>query len=194
MLRPDYPARMTDTLTETCPGCGAVLPLSQGPTHRYIGASASCWERYSMLNGLADPMVFVDSFNGLVVDAYAAQHVGTPSDQSIQSVAVHLLTLYGVILQGVSPDQALWLRQRALRPGQPEKHDRFTWLTPPDFSNGPRIVDIETAEPLKRAAACRAYIQQVWSAWSHTPHLPTLATWYQTYVVGDRIGSEEEKA
>ncbi len=194
MLRADYSARMTHEPTETCPGCGAVLPLSTGPIHRYIGASASCWERYAMLNGGGHPAIFLDPFNSLLVDAYAAQHVGTPSDQSIQSVAVHLLTLYGVILEGVAPDQALWLRQRALRPGRPEKHARFAWLTPPDFGGGPRVIDVEAAEPLQRAAACRAYIQQVWSAWSRTPHLPTLAAWYATYISAERIGLEGKQA
>lgn len=176
---------MTEPDLETCPGCGAVLPRSTGPVHRYIGASASCWEVYATLNGIGDPAVFLDPFNGLLVDAYAAQHVGVPSDQSIQSVAVHLLTLYGVILQGVSPEQALWLRTRAVRPGPIDKHARFAWLEPPDFTAGPRVIDVVNAEPQRRAAACRAYIAQVWSAWSRTPHLPTIAAWYERYILDE---------
>lgn len=194
MLRADYADRMSQEPTETCPGCGAVLPLTTGPVHRYLGASASCWERYATLTGVGEPAIFLDPFNGLLVDAYGAQHVGTPSDQSIQSVAVHLLTLYAVILEGVAPDQALWLRRRVLRSGIPEKHARFVWLTPPDFSLGPRNIAIEAAEPLQMAVACRAYIQQVWSAWSRTEHLPTLAHWYQAYVTAEKIGPERSPA
>jgi hypothetical protein len=53
--------------------------------------------------------------NVLIGDAYAVQHSGTPSAQAIQSVAVHLLTLYGVFRRGVAPDKALWIRQRRLQ-------------------------------------------------------------------------------
>jgi hypothetical protein len=30
-----------------CPGCGALFPDFEGPTHRYIGASAGCWALFN---------------------------------------------------------------------------------------------------------------------------------------------------
>lgn len=101
---------------ETCYGCGAALPPFDGPTHRYIGASAACWDLFSRLLHGGEPPLAPAPLNALLLDAYAVQHAGTPSPQAIQSVAVHALTLFGVLERGVAPDQALWLRQRILRP------------------------------------------------------------------------------
>ena len=51
----------------------------------------------------------------LLADAYAAQHPGVPGPQAIQSVAIHLLVLEGVFNRGVAPENAQWVRRRALR-------------------------------------------------------------------------------
>ncbi|HLF87607.1 MAG TPA: DUF5946 family protein [Anaerolineales bacterium] len=83
--------------TLSCPGCRALLPDIDGPTHRYIGASPACWGIYTALTGGGEPPMAPAPSNTLIVDAYAAQHPGTPSPQSIQSVAVHLIALYGVL-------------------------------------------------------------------------------------------------
>ena len=99
---------------ESCPNCRALLEPFDGPTHRYLGASAACWALYSALN-VGEPPVTSTPYNALMVDAYAAQHYGEPSPQAIQSVAVHLLALYGVLEQGQSVEQAIWLRTRPLR-------------------------------------------------------------------------------
>lgn len=31
------------TASAPCPGCGALVPSSDGPTHPYLGASPGCW-------------------------------------------------------------------------------------------------------------------------------------------------------
>ena len=119
---------------EPCPGCGALYPPSEGATHPYIGASAGCWALHGPMSAgqqpderlLAESRVpsrpvrhgaAASAARGasLLVDAYAAQHPGVPSPQSIQSVAVHLLTLHGVLRRGLDPSRALWIRLRAVR-------------------------------------------------------------------------------
>lgn len=176
------------TITETCPDCGAVLPKFDGPTHRYLGASASCWALYAALSGGGEPPIAPGPLNALLIDAYAAQHPGTPSNQAIQSVAVHLLTLYGVLERGVSIDRAVWLRTRPLRAGARPKHSRFVWLTPPSFANTLKVADIVAAPtPTARAARLSEYVRSVWSAWRQTEHTATIARWYEQHVLPEKI-------
>lgn len=170
-----------------CPGCGALLEAVEGPTHRYIGASPACWAIYSrLLNGGVPPMPPVP-FAALLVDAYAAQHPGTPSDRAIQSVAVHLITLYGVLERGVPLAEALWLRQRPLRGSLEARRRRFAWLIPPAF-DGTHAIAAIVGEPTPeaRAAQVRPYVEAVWSAWA-AEHRSTVASWYERYVVPDHL-------
>ncbi len=82
---------------ETCPGCKAILPVLEGAAiHRYMTSSAACWATFNALNDPERPLAPAE-FNNLIVDAYAVQHPGTPSDQTINSVAIHLMVLYGVL-------------------------------------------------------------------------------------------------
>ena len=163
------------------------LPPSAGPTHRYIGASAACWAIFTNLVNAGEPPLAPGSLNALIGDAYAAQHPGTPSVQAIQSVAVHLLTLYGVLKRDVAPDNALWIRQRALRDKPGVLHGRFQWLAPPVFAGNLTVADIaRAATPTARTDRARAYVEQVWFLWSQA-HLVTLVAWYERFVVPDRF-------
>jgi hypothetical protein len=172
---------------ERCPDCGARLPPCDGLTHRYIGASPSCWALFSTLVNGGEPPLAPAPLNGLITDAYAAQHPGQPSPQAIQSVAVHLLTLYGVLVRGVAPGRAHWIRQRALRDGRPPKHDRFHWLTPPPFPGDLTVASIAGAPTAAaRAEVAARYVRQVWARWGPA-HEPTVARWYEAYVVPDRL-------
>ena len=100
-----------------CPGCGALFPPHDGPTHRYIGASPGCWALlcWSVASGDPDetevlaqsripettariPSVTAAlSLDPLLGDAYGVQHHGDESPQAVQSVAGHLLNLHGII-------------------------------------------------------------------------------------------------
>lgn len=169
---------------EPCPDCRALLPASDGPTHRYIGASAACWALYTALHNGGEPPLLPGATNALLVDAYAAQHPGAPSAQAIQSVAVHLLALYGVLERGVAPQNALWIRQQALSERRQPKLHRFAWLAPPDFAGTVTIADIvQQPTPAARSAHVRRYIDSVWGVWSAAHH-DTVAGWYDRFVGG----------
>ncbi len=173
---------MTHSKFEICPGCGANLPKLDGPTHRYIGASAGCWAIFSALSNAGEPPLTPAPTNALLIDAYAVQHPGQPSAQAIQSVAVHLLALYAVLVKGVAVDRAVWVRQQALREGKTGKRGRFDWLTPPLFSGTLTVADI-VKEPTVAARTDRAaqYINLVWSVWSEK-YIAIIARWYQEFV------------
>lgn len=167
---------------EICPDCGARLPHQDGPTHRYLGASAACWAIYTGLANAGEPPIAPHPANVLLIDAYAAQHPGTPSPQAIQSVAVHLLTLYGVLVRGVPAERVLWLRRQALQERQGSKRDRFCWLDPPAFAGMLSVADIARAPtPAARAELVQRYVAEVWAAWAPL-HGSTIAAWYDQFI------------
>src|SRR5437773_11762704 len=100
----------------------------------------------------------------LVVDAYAAQHPGLPSRKSIQSVAVHLISLCLQLEQGATPAQARQAIIAALAMAY-----RLVWLEPPPWSGAMTIVDVADG------ADVRAWAESVWRAW--TPHHATVREW-----------------
>ena len=175
-----------NNLFDRCPNCKAPLPPFDGPTHRYLGASAACWAIYSALN-VGEPPIPPTPFGVLLVDAYAVQHYGVPSPQAIQSVAVHLITLYGVLEAGQPVERAIWLRTRPLRDGKTPKHSRHHWLTPPDFQGALTVADIvQEATPDTRATVMQQYIEAVWAIWAKV-HRQTIVEWYQKGVLADEV-------
>lgn len=89
---------------ERCPGCGVELPAFAGPVHRYMESSPSCWVAYGevLARECSDPALM--AAHRLTVDAYAVQHPGRPSPQSIQSVALHLISLCVVLFEEMGFD------------------------------------------------------------------------------------------
>lgn len=116
------------------------------------------------------------------MDAYAAQHPGTPSPQAIQSAAVHLLVLYGVLALGNPPERALWIRRQALSEAKGKRQGRYQWLEPPGFEGALSIADVAgAASPQARAGLAREYVHGVWERWQAL-HAATLAGWYRIYI------------
>ena len=62
----------------------------------------------------------------LTVNAYAVQHPGAPSRRSIQSVAVHLVSLCGVVERGFDFRQVFGVKRRLM-----QQDDDLVWLEPP---------------------------------------------------------------
>lgn len=173
---------MTDIKLEPCPDCGALLPPSSGAGHRYVGASAACWEMFAALNNAGEPPLAPGVYNSLLTDAYMAQHPGVPSPQAIQSVAVHLLALYGVLERGMDPGRALWIRLQAVDERHGPKHGRFSWLTPPSFAGSLTVLDIvQPPTPGERTAVLQQYVTSIWSLWADR-HAATITVWYDRYV------------
>jgi hypothetical protein len=146
-----------------CPGCGALTPESDGPTHPYIGASPGCWAIFSevLAREYADPRYL--SIHRLTTDAYAVQHPGIPSRQSIQSVAVHhLIGLYYVLERGYNFEGATQALRQGLR-----RRAAFTWLEPPAYPQGLTILEVHQAQGFdEHTQAVQRWAQSVWQAWS----------------------------
>ena len=144
--------------TEACAGCGAMVPRSDGPTHEYIGASPGCWAIFGEVSARGSAV------DQLRVDAYAAQHPGVPSRRSIQSVAVHLISLCLQLEHGATPARAREAIIAALAMAY-----RFVWLDPPSFEGALTILDVAAG------ADVRAWAESVWRAWA--PHHDTVRAW-----------------
>lgn len=183
---------------EPCPGCGARYPSWAGPTHEYIGASAACWALYSAFQMGCDPEAgLVEQSHApwtlgavpvhpvaaasasLLVDAYAAQHHGTPSPRAIQSVAVHLLVLHSVFRRSEPVERALWVRRRALR-----TRGVFAWLSPPPLRRAYSIRHLVGAPGANPVVTVGDYVASVYAAWS-AEHEAHLSAWYDRFVVSD---------
>jgi Family of unknown function (DUF5946) len=172
---------------EVCPGCGAVLPaIPNGATHRYMESSPACWAAFAALGTTEKPLEGM-LFDALIVDAFAVHHPGTPGDQSTQSVAIHLMVLYGVLERGFKPEQALWLRQRPGRPSRTPKHERFHWLTPPDLHSSLTVSAVAAgATPRERSELAEAWIKEVWGLWKPS-HEDQIVAWFKRFVIAERL-------
>jgi hypothetical protein len=145
-----------------CIGCGALVPHSDGPTHRYVGASPGCWAIFGQVQarGYEDARF---GLGQLGVDTYMAQHPGTPSPQSIQSVTVHLISLCLQLEHDYSSDQARDALNRATR-----HKAEFVWLDPPPSLGAVTILDVRAADdPAAFKDVVRGWAQSVWQAWEH---------------------------
>jgi hypothetical protein len=107
----------------------------------------------------------------LTVDTYAVQHPGVPSRQSIQSVAVHLISLYLTLQRGYRPEEATDAMRSALR-----HKEEFIWLTPPSSRGKLTILDVRAASDVaEHIALVRQWARSVWEAWA--PHHGTVRSW-----------------
>ena len=132
-----------------CIGCGAQVPDSHGPTHPYIGASPGCWAVFGQVLAKEYGEYSFPAVHRLTVDTYAVQHPGTPSRQSIQSVAVHLIGLYLALERGWEPHVIAEALGRAVQRGR----DVFVWLEPPASQGSVTVLDAVRARDLSEHQA-----------------------------------------
>jgi uncharacterized protein DUF5946 len=183
-------------MLEPCEGCGALFPPYDGPTHRYLGASAACWAvfHWHVLVGEAEATDLLQrsrvpeqsaaiparddaALGALFGDAYGVQHHGDESAQAIQSVAVHLLDIHAIVTGRTT--QPGWGLGRAIR-----KRGVFHKLTPPPLGSALTIRHLflggGVATPITRAQ----YVASVYEAWMSL-HRRTVEEWYDRYVAPD---------
>ena len=154
-----------------CVGCGGPFPASAGPVHRYMESSPGCWAVYGevLAREYGDAAYF--SVHRLTVDAYATQHPGQPSPQSIQSVAIHLVSLCLTFEHGLPVELAAAAMQAAAK-----GKAAFWWLEPPADRGKITAADVYRAGSAKEhAQTVRAWAENVWAAWS--AHHGTVRTW-----------------
>ena len=154
-----------------CPGCGARVADSDGPTHPYLGAAPGCWALYGEVLAREYGELRYPEIHRLTVDAYAAQHPGVPSRRSIQSLAVHLVSLHLVLDRGIDPVHATGAIRRLLA-----RRPCLAWLDPPPRLGATTVADLlgagTAAEHERRV---RSWAIDVWAAWA--PHHAAVRGW-----------------
>lgn len=154
-----------------CSGCGGLFPDIEGPTHRYMESSSGCWATFGevLAREYSDAAYF--EIHRLTVDAYAVQHSGQPSPQSIKSVGVHLIRLYLLLECGLEMQHA----NNAMLVISRTK-EQFVWLTPPPVPGLITVPDVHQATNVEQhIQLVREWAASVWAAWS--PHHKTIRSW-----------------
>lgn len=148
---------------EYCPWCGVKTRKSIGATHKYLESSVGCWALYGELLAREYENYEYMSVHGLTVDAYALQHPGKESPQTINSVYVHLASLYSYFELGKPVGELSNIKKDVLQ----YKND-FVWLEPPADLKLITVADILKAETAAQHCAnvekWAMYIFEKWEA------------------------------
>ena len=111
-------------------------------------------------------------YRQLCVDAYAVQHPGTPGPQTIQSVAVHLISLYEQLDLGLTATRAPGMLHHAVS----RLKGRLHWLPPPVFAET-RTIAFMLANLDNPRWAAREWAKSAWAAWA--AHHAQVRAWHQ---------------
>ena len=149
----------------SCPGCRLLLPEREGPTHTYLGSSAACWDLYGEVLAREYSETAYFGVHQLTVDTYAVQHPGVAERRSIQSVALHLMTMQLFLEEG--HDTRHGSRLHKLMIGS---LPHLPWLDPPRPNGTVTVKDV-----LDRNATVEDWARDVWAAWA--PHHETVRAW-----------------
>ncbi len=154
-----------------CPGCEELFPDIEGPTHRYMESSPGCWAAYGkvLAREYSNPEYF--EVHRLTVDAYAVQHPGKQSKQSLNSVGYHLIRLCLLVEKDLKMEKA----NAAMLQITKEK-EKFFWLTPPSSLGKITVKNVLAAvnvEEYKKVVW--AWAKSVWNAWEE--HHPMIYNW-----------------
>jgi hypothetical protein len=156
-----------------CIGCGAPVPDTDGPTYRYPeAASPGCWAEFGKVLVAEYELCGYSPIHRLIVDAYAVQHPGRPTPQTIQSVTMHLVGLGCMLARGQDASIATRTMGRLLA----RFKGQFTWLEPPAARGAMTVLDIVGATDCPELQArVVTWAESAWDAWSE--HHATIGQW-----------------
>ncbi|HAJ75028.1 MAG TPA: hypothetical protein DCM64_01090 [Gammaproteobacteria bacterium] len=144
-----------------CPSCGAATAISDGPVHKYLESSPGCWAAFGEVLAREYSDYRYARNHQMTVDAYALQHPGKPSSQTIQSAAVHLASLCKIIENDYSNNDATeFLQKFASHKAQ------FFWLEPPSKPGEITVVEVLAGTDAKsHLAMVKRWALSTWEAW-----------------------------
>jgi uncharacterized protein DUF5946 len=148
----------------TCPGCGLVALLDDGPCDPYGGSSPACWATFNAVTAKDYGEYQYPEVHRLIVDAYMSQHATFATPAGRRSVVVHLVGLYLVLERGMKGEAVV----RTLGQVFPDKRD-VPSLVPKPLPGPMTIGSVHAAATFEdHDRRGRAWALSVWKAWA--PH------------------------
>jgi len=161
-----------------CYGCSALVENIEGRPHKYIGAVQGCWNLYGeLLAKEYGEYGYPELTHRLTVDTYAIQHPGELGRQSIQSVNIHIISLYVILIKNFCGQEATKLIGGVLA-----KQPKFEWLDPP-VPNGTKTVKDVLAATNKEEheKLVREWARDVFACW-YSKHGKTIDNLVKNWV------------
>ncbi len=109
-----------------CFSCGAETEKVNGPTHKYLLSTPGCWARYGEVLAREYSDFRYMAVHDLTVDAYSIQHPGQPNPQTINSLNIHLASLYAFFELGLRSSELSEFKQKLAK-----QKPRFRWMETP---------------------------------------------------------------
>jgi hypothetical protein len=155
---------VNDVPQRICQGCGAAFGRTTWALDRDLRASPECWHAYGELAMFAVEHPQLAALNQLTVDAYNAQHAGSPTPPI--SVAYGLVGLQLALERGLDGETVQGIHSRM---GKPQ--DWWPSFPPPAERAVLTIADVrraglETGSARRHEDAVRAWAESVWGSWS----------------------------
>lgn len=153
---------MAESASVVCPGCGALVPAGDGPSHAYLGTIPGCWALYGEVLAREYSDAAYMRVHHLTVDAYSVQHPGQPEGRTIRSVHVHLLSLYLRLER--NERREVVNAAMAKTAGLPA--DALDWLPPPANPGDITVLDVHAAaDAVAHGERVNAWAAAAWRAW-----------------------------
>jgi hypothetical protein len=133
-----------------------------GEPHKYIGATQGCWDLYGeILAKEYGEYDYPELTHRLTVDTYAIQHPGKPCRQAIQSVNLHLISLYFVLIKNATGREATSILGEIL-----SNSPIFEWLEPPVPIGKITVNDVlKAVNKTEHEKIVRAWAEDVFDCW-----------------------------
>ena len=146
-----------------CP-CGAKALNFGGDVHEYLLAVPGCWAMFNEVLEREYSDYGYARVHHLTVDSYTSQHPGNDTPQAINSVGVHLSSLYMVLERNLPLGEAARFKQTLAKANKAQP--LFEQLRPPP-SFGPITVERiwEATTPEQHSSIAREWASSVWQAW-----------------------------
>lgn len=153
--------RKRQVVTTYCFSCHAEVPDITGEVHRYMDSSPGCWRVFGQILTREYSDGAYRQNHRITVDSYAVQHYGKTSPQSIQSVNLHLSSLYLIYVMGFDVKAA----DHGLTTLGKYKSE-LKWLTPPSKVGAVTVADILKAkDAMTHVNLVYEWGKSVWDAW-----------------------------
>lgn len=160
-----------------CPGCGIDPPPADGPTHAYMTSSPACWAMFGEVLAREYENAAFWRAHQNTVDAYAVQHPGGGDRRAVQSVNLHLASLYLRLELGCGAAAAKRVKAALSK----DRKGAFEPLTPPAESWPVTIADIHaTMTSDEHVAMAERWARAAWDGMR--PHHQLIKGMIEPYV------------